>query len=101
MEEREYREVNDTFREETTQCQLISCRRRMDSRVSNSRRLRIIHFISVRMYHKTRARTLARAYYLVPFVTKIFLLHEPSAITIVSILKNSLESEGMRRGLLN
>ena len=73
----------------------------MDSRVSNSCRLRIIHLIYIRMYHKTRARTLTHAYYLVPFVTKIFLLGEPPAITIVLILKNSLESKGMRRGLLN
>ena len=63
-----------------------------ESRDSNSRRLRIIHLVYVRMYHKTRARTLTRAEYLVPVRDQNFLLDDTSAITIVSILKNSLES---------
>ena len=45
-----------------------------ESRVSNSRRLRIIDLIYVQMYHKNRARTLTCAYYLVPAHDQNFLI---------------------------
>ena len=53
------------------------------------------------MYHKTRARTLTLAYYLVPVRDQNFFIGEPSAITIVSILKNSLESAIMTQRMLS
>ena len=52
------------------------------------------------IYRKTKARSLTRAYHIVSVCAKTFLIGKPSAITISSILKNSLESEGMRQGLL-